>query len=291
METYFGYIESVQDALLVFETCRLGHLSRVRRRLSDKERQRIRSGSIYVWEEEESGIRRWTDGYTWSPSRVFGSFLTYQELKSRHKATDVKIPSPALSNSDSELEDGGHRYGFNSCDHPVKENGFIKQSMSVVTASGRKFHMISYYNKDHVASGMLMVPSFDPFFAHIKIPQGLYPDIAPDLFHTTELAYSFKACTPTNNHSNTPSPITLPKKTTYPSPQKREEFNFLNNSITSDHSQHQYRQDMKLPPIDFNRSVGNGGPFRLPLQDICLDRIPCSEDLRQLNTLSTTLSW
>src|SRR6478609_2341806 len=83
METYHGYVRTPADAIRLFEACRLGILPRVQRRLSEKERQSIRSGSVFAWDEREAGMRRWTDGRTWSPSRVSGSFLTYRELDTR----------------------------------------------------------------------------------------------------------------------------------------------------------------------------------------------------------------
>ncbi|KAG0283690.1 hypothetical protein BGZ97_008447, partial [Linnemannia gamsii] len=50
--------------------CHLGIISRVHRRLSDIERQSVRSGSVYCFDEREAGMRRWTDGKSWSPSRT-----------------------------------------------------------------------------------------------------------------------------------------------------------------------------------------------------------------------------
>lgn len=54
-ETFFGYIETTQDALLIFEGCRRGLIPRVSRRLQEKERRMIRSGSVFVFDESESG--------------------------------------------------------------------------------------------------------------------------------------------------------------------------------------------------------------------------------------------
>ncbi|KAI8591126.1 Gti1/Pac2 family-domain-containing protein, partial [Geranomyces variabilis] len=79
--TYHGFIASTQDCLLLFEACRVGVCRRIQRRLSEQEREKaIRSGSVFVWEESESGIKRWTDSKSWSPSRIKGSFLVYREV-------------------------------------------------------------------------------------------------------------------------------------------------------------------------------------------------------------------
>ncbi|KAG0310317.1 hypothetical protein BGZ97_012653 [Linnemannia gamsii] len=40
----------------------------------------ISPGSVFVFDEEESRICRWTDGKIWSPSRISGNFLVYREL-------------------------------------------------------------------------------------------------------------------------------------------------------------------------------------------------------------------
>ncbi|OQS55493.1 FGP1 [Ecytonucleospora hepatopenaei] len=40
----------------------------------------IGSGQIYVYSENESQIKRWTDKRKWTPSRVYGCFLMYREM-------------------------------------------------------------------------------------------------------------------------------------------------------------------------------------------------------------------
>lgn len=70
-----GYIESTFDALLIFEAARAGMIPRVTRRLIDSERGMVQSGAVFVFDEHESGIKRWTDGLSWSPSRILGNFL------------------------------------------------------------------------------------------------------------------------------------------------------------------------------------------------------------------------
>ncbi|KAI1905849.1 Global transcription regulator sge1, partial [Ophidiomyces ophidiicola] len=79
--TFNGYVASTHDALILFEACLTGVLHHVPRRPHDRERaQLVRSGSVFIYEENASGIKRWTDGVTWSPSRILGNFLVYREL-------------------------------------------------------------------------------------------------------------------------------------------------------------------------------------------------------------------
>lgn len=180
METYHGHIRTPQDAIILFEACRLGLLPRVQRRLSEKERQSIRSGSVFVWDEREAGMRRWTDGKSWSASRVSGSFLTYREMEGKRGGNSYVQPAvvqshKSLGGSPKGMDDGldgeegpdGYRY---------KPDGLMKQSFSLTTGSGSHLHLISYYSRSHPTAPMLRQPSNDPALLSIQIPKGMYPE-------------------------------------------------------------------------------------------------------------------
>jgi hypothetical protein len=102
IETFYGLVENTLDALRIFQMCRDGRLNRVRRRLHDRERRLIRSGSVFVFDEDESGIKRWTDGRLWSPSRILGNFLIYRELEKKQHATNK--PKTPIKRSFSQHE-------------------------------------------------------------------------------------------------------------------------------------------------------------------------------------------
>ncbi|KAG0030643.1 hypothetical protein BGZ81_002379 [Podila clonocystis] len=177
METYFGLIKTPHDALIIFEgkfllfhslsfvslpaaeslhSCHVGIISRVHRRLSDIERQSVRSGSVYCFDEREAGMRRWTDGKSWSPSRVTGSFLTYRELED----------TPAANTGSKNV---------------YRADGLLKQSFSITTSDNKKLHLISYYTNEDVSSERIFeTPSRDPRFTNIVIPRGIYPETSAD---------------------------------------------------------------------------------------------------------------
>ncbi|KAI4869871.1 Gti1/Pac2 family-domain-containing protein [Hypoxylon rubiginosum] len=175
METYFGYVRTPQDAIKLFEACRLGLLPRVQRRLSEKERQSIRSGSVFVWDEREAGMRRWTDGKSWSASRVSGSFLTYREMEGKRGTTfgaarrsNGRTPdSNRFSDEDPDGEPEGYRY---------KADGLMKQSFSIATSTGQHLHLISYYSRPHGGGPDMLQPSTDPQLRHIVPVKGMYPE-------------------------------------------------------------------------------------------------------------------
>jgi hypothetical protein len=50
-------------------------------------------GSVFVFDEGESGICRWTDGRIWSPSRICGNFLVYRELLRKVPSQKCRTPS------------------------------------------------------------------------------------------------------------------------------------------------------------------------------------------------------
>ncbi|KAI9374315.1 Gti1/Pac2 family-domain-containing protein [Aspergillus egyptiacus] len=179
METYHGHVRTPADAIILFEACRIGLLPRVQRRLSEKERQLIQSGSVFVWDEREAGMRRWTDGKSWSASRVSGSFLTYREMEGKRGGTSVsaqpragKTPESARgSDEDRDLgpDDGpdGYRY---------KPDGLMKQSFSITTSTGQHLHLISYYSRSHPNAANLVQPSNDPALRGVHPQKGLYPE-------------------------------------------------------------------------------------------------------------------
>ncbi|KAJ1672946.1 Gluconate transport-inducing protein, partial [Spiromyces aspiralis] len=157
-ETYYGFVETTRDALLIFEACRLNLLPRVQRRFGERERQSIRSGSVFVWDEEESGMRRWTDGRTWSPSRVHGSFLIYYELEGRrHQFVAGNGGYPISSRNSSSVSAVPHcafipPASIYTPEITPKEHGLIKKSLSLTTRTNRKLHLICYYSPPDVAA-------------------------------------------------------------------------------------------------------------------------------------------
>lgn len=80
--TFEGLVAPTFDSLLLFEACLSGQLDHVPRRPQERERQAlIKSSCVFIYEEHVSGIKRWTDGIFWSPSRILGNFLVYRELE------------------------------------------------------------------------------------------------------------------------------------------------------------------------------------------------------------------
>lgn len=110
----------------------------------------IRSGSVFVFDEQESGIRRWTDGRLWSPSRVLGNFLIYRELEGRipassRSALDVDSFDQWWNKGNVEGESRGRRSSKNKWQYIFAHQGLIKKTISALI-DGHAHHLICYYS-------------------------------------------------------------------------------------------------------------------------------------------------
>ncbi|KAJ2963658.1 hypothetical protein NQZ79_g1350 [Umbelopsis isabellina] len=176
--SFHGYVASTQDVLLIFEACRRGILPKIHRRLQDKERGIIQSGAIFVFDEHDSGIKRWTDGYNWSPSRILGNFLIYREVHkksdgrkgSNASITDVRddITDYTPIKKISKRKNEKRLVGSLSESYNYKQDGLIKKSMSI-KINGVSQHLISYYYPEEVENGTLRTPSAVPELAELEI--------------------------------------------------------------------------------------------------------------------------
>jgi hypothetical protein len=117
-----GWIETTGDALLILEAARRGLIPRVTRRLVDSERRMITSGSVFVFDEDESGIKRWTDGFFWSPSRILGNFLLYRETDKKGASNRGRGPDPD-ANDHSQYNMDGVRLEGQTLSRPKSETG------------------------------------------------------------------------------------------------------------------------------------------------------------------------
>lgn len=193
--TFHGYIGSTMDALILFEACLSGVLHHVPRRPHDRERANlIVSGNVFIYEESSSGIKRWTDGVPWSPSRILGNFLLYRELDKPFQPGEKKRamkrqkpdggiskpPSNSRANSigsygAAALTSGGSASHFDSStnarneteralvgslvdSYQFKQDGLVKKTISV-TYRGVQHHMVSYYSINDVVNNKLRRPA------------------------------------------------------------------------------------------------------------------------------------
>ncbi|CAK5268686.1 unnamed protein product [Mycena citricolor] len=169
---FFGAVETTMNALRLIHAARQGVIPRITRRLNDAERRTmIKSGAVFVFSVEESGIKRWTDGLLWSPSRIVGNFLVYREINERsnsrgsHKKlypSDEQSRALAVGRSPLSYRSALTDLTAQSNEHGTfKHNGLIKKTITV-TIEGSDLHLISYYTSVDQHSGKLKRPSSRP---------------------------------------------------------------------------------------------------------------------------------
>ncbi|KAK9478159.1 Gti1/Pac2 family-domain-containing protein, partial [Lipomyces japonicus] len=196
--TYTGYVSTTHDALILFQACMQGLLHYVSRRPHDRERaELIRSGNIFIFNESSSGIKRWTDGIAWSPSRILGNFLVYRQLekpfgpgekkraakRSRRRKHTGEPYSPANGLQSSQSPSQQQVAAVNSMfdteaeralvgslvdSYGFKDGGLIKKTMSVLI-SGCPHHLVSYYRPEDVMQGNFSTPSTNPLLRDLPI--------------------------------------------------------------------------------------------------------------------------
>jgi len=212
--TFTGFVHNSMDGLILFEACLSGKLHHVPRRPHDRERTSlIKSGSIFIYEENASGIKRWTDGVAWSPSRILGNFLIYRELekpfppgekKRAMKRKRTSIPGEPYSRrgsedngstelstpltppetsvdseskagvaSDQEKELERSLIGSLVDSYGFRPDGLVKKTMSI-SVNGISHHMVSYYKVDDVKNAKLQRPLQDARLQNISVRPELY---------------------------------------------------------------------------------------------------------------------
>ncbi|CAG8488834.1 4136_t:CDS:2 [Gigaspora rosea] len=145
METFNGKIQTVNDAMIIFgkaEACRKGILQRTTRRLLEKEKEELRSGQVYVFDEQESGIKRWTDGRLWSPSRIIKDFLVYRELATRDRSVKRDETIDEILQRRVQAE-GLKVHQCSKGTFILRNNGLLKKTISI-KFNGTYQHMIIY---------------------------------------------------------------------------------------------------------------------------------------------------
>ncbi|KAJ7590228.1 Gti1/Pac2 family-domain-containing protein [Mycena floridula] len=178
---FHGYVETTVHALRLIHSARQGVIPRITRRLNDTERRSmIKSGAVFVFSVEESGIKRWTDGLLWSPSRIVGNFLVYREINERatsrgnHKKSYTSDDASRALHRTSPPSQLPPAYKPSSSDQGTfKVNGLIKKTITV-TIDGSDLHLISYYTSEDIRAGRLKKPSSRPDIMSLYMPPHIF---------------------------------------------------------------------------------------------------------------------
>ncbi|TKY87664.1 hypothetical protein EX895_003245 [Sporisorium graminicola] len=176
--TFQGYVHSTRDALLIFEAVRRGILPKITRRLRDDERKQIASGTIFVFDEVESSIKRWTDGMIWSPSRILNNFLVYREVEK--KDPKPAPDQPALATSHSNYSLSGVPLNNTGSSNTALHNPVRSVPLTLMPTGMEPDSQMVHYKQEHnsyhtldsvASSSDAVYPDQDGFFDHQTHPQ------------------------------------------------------------------------------------------------------------------------
>lgn len=136
----------------------------------------------------QKGIKRWTDGFLWSPSRILGNFLVYRELANReHRKIDNDYSNSSATTSKATDETNlslmyqkektlvGSLTTLNTT-YNFKKDGLIKKTIRIMV-NGTFLHIVNYYSKHDALNNLLPTPSANPELACLQISADLMPHL------------------------------------------------------------------------------------------------------------------
>lgn len=176
MNKLCGYIQNYEEAVLMVHTTRLGYLVPVTQRLRMEEREGLRSGDIFVFIESENGMKRWTDGKIWSPSKIIGQFLLYKEVPRHLSKSAIKkrnaqkhLYKDEVLRLSKELKDEDRL-------------AFHKKTISIVHQN-KTYHIIGYFRPLFSKEPLLSIP----FYQQIDSALKRHPELLDDKFTSKEI--------------------------------------------------------------------------------------------------------
>ncbi|KAI0743990.1 Gti1/Pac2 family-domain-containing protein [Daedaleopsis nitida] len=170
------HIRTAADAHKLFYAVQLGLLPKIEKRLDANERAALRPGDVYVWEEKgpntdsfSVSMERFTEGKSWTASRVREDFLMYFESPRKGK--------------------GNARTSENQVVRPGEQDLYIKLTYSVIREDINrdpsqskesedkqkkppKWHMNAYFTK--LTEGQLRTIDDIPELRELVVPDGIF---------------------------------------------------------------------------------------------------------------------
>ncbi|KAI0944250.1 hypothetical protein AcW1_002005 [Taiwanofungus camphoratus] len=170
------HLRDARDAHVVFEAVRLNILPLITRRLTATEREQLKSGNVFVWEEAEhkqGGLERWTDGRRWSQSRMRGDYLFYEE---KIETTPEEKAAKAARRARRTLDPFSFQPTPTRQDRPSKPDGLTKQTYSTHVYTNqsepRKWHIVAYFSGDDYAC-LPVVDNYE-YLRNLRVPEGIF---------------------------------------------------------------------------------------------------------------------
>ncbi|KAK5042886.1 hypothetical protein LTR84_012405 [Exophiala bonariae] len=160
--SYRGFVETAGDAQSLIEACLRGSLPLIRSRPVTSERPTlVQSGHIFIFEEAASGIKRWTDGKRWTPSRALDGFLVYGELQpAGRQSRIIKTGNQSVLVNEGLEGRYDQLYGPLAKSFNTHPEDLVKKTIRLKYLN-HTWHVVSYYRPVEVLEDRLKRPFID----------------------------------------------------------------------------------------------------------------------------------
>lgn len=161
-----GYIHTHDEAMLLVHAIRLGLIKPTIERPTIEERESIRDGSIYCFKETEEGMKRWTDGKIWSPSKILGHFLLYKEVPRHLSKNAIK----------KEKDSSRWMYERMSRENYLDDSFTLHKKTISLIHDNTTYHVIAYFQPFFDKKSISTMPFFMELETVISINRKLRSD-------------------------------------------------------------------------------------------------------------------
>jgi len=172
-------VSSTRDALQIFYAVARRVLPMITRRLDAEERRAIVPGNVYVWEERCAnaevtglGMERWTDGISWSASRIAQEFLFYRQRDTDPESGQSSAQWANIMKRDP--RSGGNSNPRSEVDRLIKQTFSVHVSLPEDRPRGvtRKWHLTAYFSQATLDS--LSTIDMIPGVGDVSVPPGWF---------------------------------------------------------------------------------------------------------------------
>ena len=167
MQSFYGYLSNPTEALQVIQLALDGFIPRTLTRTTNPA-----NGSIFVYIQEESGIKRFTDGLIWTPSRIESCFLVYHQVKKFQRDKSL-VDSQAIVTSKGSYQ--------------LLENGLTKKTLSIKVKND-KICIVCYHSESEKHSLKPVSETVDS----LKVYQFLKDSLTLDLSVINKLEHEIE---------------------------------------------------------------------------------------------------
>ncbi|PIL36010.1 hypothetical protein GSI_01670 [Ganoderma sinense ZZ0214-1] len=170
------HIRSAADAHKLFYAVQLGLLPKVEKRLDANERAALRPGDVYVWEEKgpntdsfSVSMERFTEGKSWTASRVREDFLMYFESPRKSKGNARTSENQVVRPGEQDLY---IKLTYSVIREDVSKDGSQPNNSDDKQKKPPKWHMNAYFTK--LTEGQLRTIDDIPMLRELQVPEGIF---------------------------------------------------------------------------------------------------------------------